>query len=468
MKRLLLSALAVVLLLPLPAFSEIQTVTKTIRQSFGGSQSADDARIAAIARAKREALEQAGTYVEALTIVKDSRLDKDEILAVTAGVCQSEVISAKNYHTDDAFGIEVNVKVTVDTAVLGERVKKLLADRTHLDQLNSARKKEKKLLDKIAYLVAENNKLKNTYGKKQRLKKEFQKTSQGLTAIEWFDKAIALWEDKEYTDPDAAIHFFDKAIKLKSDFAEAFNNRGIAYYKLGQYSMAIKDFNQAIRLKPDFAEAFYNRGAAYGGLGQRARAIKDYNQVIRLKPDFAGAFYDRGVVYYQLGQYSKVIEDFSQAIRLKPDYEEAIYNRGVTYYQLGQYSRAIEDFNQIIRLKPDDAKAFRSRGGVYKQLGQHSRAIEDFNQTIRLKPDDVNAFYSRGYIYYQLGQHSRAIEDFNQTIRLKPDEVQAFSMRGLALLSLGSNSQGCQDIHAACKLGNCKPLEFTRTKGWCE
>ena len=54
------------LILSIPAFAEIKTVTHTLKQPFGGSQSPDDARIAGIARAKREALEQFGTYIESM------------------------------------------------------------------------------------------------------------------------------------------------------------------------------------------------------------------------------------------------------------------------------------------------------------------------------------------------------------------------------------------------------------------
>ena len=53
-------------------------------------------------------------------------MEKDEILALAAGVLRAEVISQKNYHTDDAFGIEIVVNVIVDTSVLEERVKKQL------------------------------------------------------------------------------------------------------------------------------------------------------------------------------------------------------------------------------------------------------------------------------------------------------------------------------------------------------
>jgi hypothetical protein len=114
----------VLLLIPVSAVGEIQTITHTVKQSFGGSQSPDDARISAVAKAKREALEKAGTYIESITVVKDLQVDKDEILALAAGVLKAEVVSQKNYASDDAFGIDVVVKVVVDTSILEERVKK--------------------------------------------------------------------------------------------------------------------------------------------------------------------------------------------------------------------------------------------------------------------------------------------------------------------------------------------------------
>jgi hypothetical protein len=141
-KTILATFLIALLLLPVSAFGEIQTVTHTVKQSFGGSQSPDDARISAVAKAKREALEMAGTYIESLTVVKNSQVDKDEILALAAGVLKAKVVSQKNYASEDAFGIDVIVKVVVDTSVLEERVKKLFQDRTHLTQLTEAQKEK--------------------------------------------------------------------------------------------------------------------------------------------------------------------------------------------------------------------------------------------------------------------------------------------------------------------------------------
>ncbi|TRU85433.1 MAG: tetratricopeptide repeat protein, partial [Microcystis novacekii Mn_MB_F_20050700_S1D] len=56
---------------------------------------------------------------------------------------------------------------------------------------------------------------------------------------------------------------------------------------------AVADYNQAIKLNPDDANAYYNRGVAKYNLGDNQGAIADYNQAIKLKPDDAIAYYNR-------------------------------------------------------------------------------------------------------------------------------------------------------------------------------
>jgi hypothetical protein len=97
MKTNLAIFLIILLLFPISAIGEIITIKQTVKQTFGGAQSPDDARISAMAKAKREALERAGTYIESLTVVQNAKVEKDEILALTAGVLKAEVISQKNY-----------------------------------------------------------------------------------------------------------------------------------------------------------------------------------------------------------------------------------------------------------------------------------------------------------------------------------------------------------------------------------
>jgi tetratricopeptide (TPR) repeat protein len=303
-KTIFATLLTILLILPVTASSEILTIKHTVKQTFGGGQSPDDAKISAMAKAKREALEKAGIYLESLTVVKNSQVEKDEILALTAGVLKAEVISQKNYHTDDAFGIEIIVNVVVDTSVLEERVKKQLQDRTHLTQLKYTQRREKELLQRVAQLEEENRKLLSNKKSTQKLEKEFQKASQELTAVDWFNQAIAIFDRENHSSLKKAIEYLNNAIKLQSD-AAIYYNRGMAYYYLGQYQRATEDYSEAIRLKPDYVDAYNNRGIAYYDLGQYKRAIEDYSVAIRLKPDNTNAYNNRGNAYCGLGQYQK-------------------------------------------------------------------------------------------------------------------------------------------------------------------
>jgi tetratricopeptide (TPR) repeat protein len=316
MRKIIVSILLVLTFLCSAAMGEIVTVKHTVKQTFGGSQSPDDARISAMAKAKREALEMAGTYIESLTVVQNSKVEKDEILALTAGVLKAEVISQKNYASDDAFGMEIVVNVVVDTSVLEERVKKLLQDKTHLTQLKETQKREKGLLQKVAKREEENRKLSAKKQSTKKLKKEFQQASQGLTAVDWFYKASSLWDGGNFTDPKKTIEYLNNAVKLQPDYAEAYSDRGTAYNGLGQYQRAIEDYNKAIRLKPAHADAYNNRGAAYDKLGQYQRAIDDYNDAIRLKPDYASAYYNRGGAYLKQGNNKLGCRDAQKACAL--------------------------------------------------------------------------------------------------------------------------------------------------------
>ena len=166
---------------------------------------------------------------------------------------------------------------------------------------------------------------------------------------------------------------------------------GKAKYELGNYVGAILDYTMAIRLKPDFAEAYNNRGVAKGNLGQYFAAISDYDIAIRLKPDDATAYCNRGVAKAELGQHVAAISDYDIAIRLKPDDANAYNTRGiakadlgVVKADLGQYFAAISDYDIAIRLKPDFATAYYNRGVAKALLRRTWEAKQDLRTALRL------------------------------------------------------------------------------------
>ena len=128
--------------------------------------------------------------------------------------------------------------------------------------------------------------------------------------------AQALWQNGKYTDPNKAKDYWDKVIAANPKMAEAYNNRGLAFYNLERQQQAINDFSQAIRMKPQYAEAFNNRGNAYYALDQYEKAEADFNKSLQLKPKYSKALLNRGLAYFQMKKSEESCKDFRRACDL--------------------------------------------------------------------------------------------------------------------------------------------------------
>src|SRR4030095_12829308 len=137
------------------------------------------------------------------------------------------------------------------------------------------------------------------------------------------------------------------APSTSSSDAEFYLKRGEDFSGVRQYDRAIDDYTTAIKLKPDYAEAYNDRAFTYYLKGDFERAIADYTRAIELRPNYPKAHNSRGVVYMAGGYGSaKSVPDFDRAIELKPDFRYAYINRanarGISHLLL-----ALEDFHRV-------------------------------------------------------------------------------------------------------------------------
>ena len=112
---------------------------------------------------------------------------------------------------------------------------------------------------------------------------------------------------------------YTRQIEENPNDAEAYNNRGIAYYCLEEYEPAIQDFAKAIELNPNNSESYFNRGLAYDDLEKYYQAIQDYDMSIQLNPNIYYVYFHRGWCYYLLKQYELSLKDYDKALELNPD-----------------------------------------------------------------------------------------------------------------------------------------------------
>jgi tetratricopeptide (TPR) repeat protein len=115
----------------------------------------------------------------------------------------------------------------------------------------------------------------------------------------WFKDGNDSMMKENYND---AIVAYDHAIDLNPSYTSAWNNKGIALYRLKRYEDAINCYDKALEIDANHANAWYNKAKAIRGLAQthleqanedRTRAAKLINQALALF-DSANECYTKG------------------------------------------------------------------------------------------------------------------------------------------------------------------------------
>lgn len=78
-----------------------------------------------------------------------------------------------------------------------------------------------------------------------------------------------------------AVEEFDRAIEFDPDYAEAYCDRGIARYMMGEHGKAFRDFELALEKDPTLGKAHFHRAILLDQDGKTAEAIEAYESFIR-------------------------------------------------------------------------------------------------------------------------------------------------------------------------------------------
>ena len=168
--------------------------------------------------------------------------------------------------------------------------------------------------------------------------------------------------------------------QTEANFAIAFFSIGYLLSEVDEAEKSVSAYDLALRLKPDYAEAYNNRGAAKKDLGQYQEAIADFDKTIRLNPNLAEPYTNRGVVMLELDQHEAAIADHDQALSLKPDHADAYYNRGAAKVALGNSEEAKADFQTALELAEQ-----QSEKALKADIEQHLQSLTIENDAVRSK-----------------------------------------------------------------------------------
>lgn len=203
-------------------------------------------------------------------------------------------------------------------------------------------------------------------------------------------RQISIWRD--------SITLWTHDIKMFPNTASvAYNNRGAAQSRIGNYRQAITDFEAAIKINPSYSEASYNIGTLYRESGYNRKAIDFLNMAINYNPRYAKAYNNRGNAYRSMGNYQAAILDYDRAIEINSKDAIAYNNRGASHQAIGNYQQSVKNYFMATELNPDYAEAYYNLGSVYIQLKKVEQARISYQKAADLGLKQAQEFLKTSF-----------------------------------------------------------------------
>lgn len=395
-----ISTLAVILLFIGTAAAEVRAITTTGEYLMGDNDTRTDAKRLALLDAKRLALEQAGTYIESITEVKNLDLSKEEIRAYTAGIVEVIEHTTRTTMEGETTVVLVRVTVKIDTDMVVLQIEalrrnevartELLRLRAELDQF------KKKLDDKTQELSALRSKT-----EAELVAKERQHILTRLDADELLHRAwVALKGNRVRTfrggsrpeDRELARTLAHQVILLDSANPGAHLLLGMVLDDEGKYKDAVGELKLALSLMSNSSprEAAVVRtliGVALLSSGDIVSAVTELETAVRLDPGYAGGRFGLGLVHDKKGEVDKAIQQFRTSLRLQPGNPAAHFHLGLLLWGKGDNDQALDEFLTASRLDPGEGLTGATMTmiilGPERDRTDADRAINKFRRILR-------------------------------------------------------------------------------------
>ena len=203
----------------------------------------------------------------------------------------------------------------------------------------------------------------------------------------------AAWIYQQSGDVEAAVGALTDFLASHPDNVRGWATLGDIYRSEERFREAARAYTRAIALLPQSKEVdpwflYFTRGIAYERLGEWTIAEADLLKALELNPDepqllnYLGySWIDRGL---NLERGTELIE---KAVSLRPNDGFIVDSLGWAYYLRGAYADAVTYLERAVELEPTDPTINDHLGDAYWQVGRHMEARFQWRHALTFKPE---------------------------------------------------------------------------------
>jgi len=249
----------------------------------------------------------------------------------------------------------------------------------------------------------------------------------------------------------SALTYYDDAIKIDSNYAPAYKERGFLLAKANRNDDAKKDFAKFLKLSAGNTTARIQFVNILFDLQDYKEAINQLNEVYKVDSTNNDLNRALAYAYFETSQYDKALYyDRKFFANEKPEKIRAAdyiyYGRILARNKMDE--QAYEKLLQGFELDTTKPELLSEAALCLTKIKKYDKAIQTYQKKIILKKAAPMDYYNLGKVYYNIRDFQQADTNLAIFNQLQPDYIAGFVWRARTKSNIDSTS----------KLGYAKPV----------
>lgn len=209
------------------------------------------------------------------------------------------------------------------------------------------------------------------------------------------------------------------------DYAPAYHNLGVYFYKEKQWQQAIDALQQAILKKSDYVDAYYHLGLVYFQVMHVTLAIDCFHAVLQWDRQHVGARFHLACLMLKNQKIEDALSLFTRLHQDYPYHFETIVNLSHCLLLADEPSQAFLMLQQAEALSPDDTQVLFNLGVIAARLQQIETAMAYYHAVLQRAPETVAARYNLALLCVDRGDQVMASMHLQLLLDVAPSFEQA-------------------------------------------
>lgn len=281
-----------------------------------------------------------------------------------------------------------------------------------------------------------------------------------------FEKGISFYKQGQYA---RAVEEFEAIVEANPEYEAGYRVLGDSYLQLKRYAEAARAFQNAIKLQDDNFVSHYGLAVAQFNLGRyqdAAATLLKAENYARSPRDRYQVFSTRGAAYYNQERYAQAIVDLKQAVSIQRGVYQDVLQLGLSYYHTKEFDQAQQFLEQARALNPSAPEPAKFLARLDYQRALQAIESQNYQQAaallsdyVKSQPDDGEAWFNLGLAQLFADNLSAAEQSFLKSSSLLRDSWESHQRLGFIYEKTNRYRQALQHYQSALKINQSAELQ---------